>query len=270
MSKPKISIVIPVYNAEKTIGNILEKLINQSYSNIEIIVVDDGSLDGSLGILYDLEGRDPRIIVVSQVNAGASAARNAGIRKSTGDFVTFIDSDDDVSVNIISELAGYATANIDTDFVMCGMIMGGQNISAPDAVVEGEGNIISYTLNSLLTKNLMYGPCCKLFRREIVVNNKLEFPVDVKYGEDTIFVLSYLSKVKKIQITSKLLYTYQITSDGLSATSNSVLEYRKARLRALKAFKKNVPLAPEVRITYYLLRMRWAVAYAKARLGAIL
>lgn len=87
MQNPKISVIIPVYNAEKTIGNILGKLIAQEYRNIEIIAVNDGSGDDSLKILQHFAKKDKRVVVVDQTNAGASIARNVGIHKSTNEYL---------------------------------------------------------------------------------------------------------------------------------------------------------------------------------------
>mgnify|MGYP000568597648 CR=1 FL=1 len=108
VKNPLVSVVLPVYNVEKYLSQCLDSLINQTYRNIEIIAVNDGSKDGSLQILKDYEVRDRRIIVIDQQNGGLSAARNAGYDKSSGEYVFYIDSDDWVSLDFIEALVDTA------------------------------------------------------------------------------------------------------------------------------------------------------------------
>ena len=96
----KISIIIPVYNVEKYLHQCLNSVINQTYKNLEIICINDGSKDNSLIILNEYLQKDNRIVIVNQKNSGVSSARNKGIRLSTGDFISFIDSDDYLDLNV--------------------------------------------------------------------------------------------------------------------------------------------------------------------------
>ena len=91
---PLISVIIPVYNVKGYLERCVESVLTQDYKNIEVIIVDDGSTDGSAEICEALASKDNRIVVIHQINAGISAARNAGIKKSSGDYISFIDSDD--------------------------------------------------------------------------------------------------------------------------------------------------------------------------------
>ncbi len=96
----KISVIIPIYNSEKYLSECLESIINQTFKDIEIICINDGSKDNSLNILNEYLKKDNRIIIVNQKNSGVSSARNKGIRLSTGDFISFIDSDDYLDLNV--------------------------------------------------------------------------------------------------------------------------------------------------------------------------
>lgn len=261
MKNPKISVVIPVYNAENTIGNILEKLIDQEYRNIEIIAVNDGSKDDSWKILKIFSKKDERVIAVDQKNAGASTARNVGINKSTGEFITFVDSDDDISDKLISELAKQIKDN--SDFIMCGMSMNDKEIVAPDVFIENKKLITQYVLKSLLTKNLLYGPCCKLFRRSIIVGNNIQFPAEVKYGEDTVFVLNYLSHANNIINIQQSLYYYNFQSSGLASVNSTNIESRHARNATITKFLLEELSLPSL-IMYILLRIRWALSMLKS------
>ncbi len=263
MIKAKISVIIPVYNAEKTIGNIINKLITQKYKNIEIVAINDGSVDSSLEILRKFAKKDARVVVINQKNAGASAARNAGIKKAAGKFITFIDSDDDISDELIYELARHAKG--DTDFVVCGMNIGNKNIVAPNMYVEGKSLIVNYVLKSLLTKNLLYGPCCKLFRRTSVIDNKVTFPEDVNYGEDTVFVLNYLSHAANLIIIGRSLYGYNFQSSGLAANNVTSLASRRKRAKALRSFAlRKGSLSPQGAFLYLVIRTRWKLSYCKS------
>lgn len=261
MQNHKISVIIPVYNAEKTVGNILEKLISQNYRNIEIIAINDGSKDSSWGILQKFAKKDKRVIVINQENAGVSAARNTGLQKVSGEFITFIDSDDDISSDIISTLAENIIEK--SEFILCGMTFNGIEMTAQGAQVEGVEEVTRYVLISLLTKNLLYGPYCKLFRHDIVADHMIQFPLGVKYGEDTIFVLNYLSKVKNLQVVDEALYVYQMTNTGLAASNSSVRIYRRARSEALGDFAKRSSTFKN-RAIYVLVKLRWCAAYLKA------
>ena len=101
--KEKVSIIIPVYNSERTLERCLDSVINQTYKNIEILIVNDGSKDKSLEIMKEYQKKDNRIMVINQENKGLSGARNAGLDKATGEYVTFIDSDDYIKANLIKD-----------------------------------------------------------------------------------------------------------------------------------------------------------------------
>lgn len=266
MKTPKVSVIIPVYNAEKTIGGILEKLITQAYKNIEVIAVNDGSEDRSLKVIEGFSSKDNRVLVVNQVNAGVSTARNVGISKATGEFITFVDADDDFSVNLIVELV--AASSDDIDFVMCGMSINGKEVVAEDSTIEGYKPIVSYVLGSLLTKNLFYGPYCKLFRRSVVDELCIKFPEKVRYGEDTIFILNYLRNTRKLTILNKSLYLYNFQTTGLAIKNNRNLSFRAARTKAFNEFVLN-RLSAYSAALYVLVRLRWSLALLKSQLQGI-
>ena len=106
MTEPKISIIVPVYNRQYTIEACLQGILSSKYKNIEVIVVNDGSTDKSLDICQQYANSDDRLVVINQPNAGVSAARNAAIEVSTGDWITFVDSDDTVNSLCYSSLYG--------------------------------------------------------------------------------------------------------------------------------------------------------------------
>ena len=99
-----VSIIVPIYNAEKYIFGLIENLMNQTYKNIEIILVNDGSTDNSLNICNELQSKDNRIKVIDKKNGGVSSARNKGIKESKGEYITFIDSDDNIGEDYVRKM----------------------------------------------------------------------------------------------------------------------------------------------------------------------
>ena len=117
-----ISIIMPVYNAEKYLNRSIESIMNQTYNNIEIILVNDGSTDNSLEICTSYQEKDNRIKLINQANKGVSFARNKGIDEATGDYIMFIDSDDYVEKNMIEDMVSKITED-DIDLVISGIKM---------------------------------------------------------------------------------------------------------------------------------------------------
>ncbi len=117
-SNPLVSVIVPVYNTEKYLADCLDSIKNQTYDNLEIICINDGSTDNSATILQSYANTDPRIKIITQKNQGLSAARNAGIKKSTGNFVTFVDSDDQIEPQMISRMINAVNKN-SSDIVAC-------------------------------------------------------------------------------------------------------------------------------------------------------
>lgn len=260
MKNTKVSIIIPVYNAEKTIGNILDKLIVQEYKNIEIIVINDGSEDNSIGIIKHFANLDDRIVVFDQKNMGVSEARNIGIEHASGEYVCFIDSDDDIHLNLLVALTSLAANGI--DFTMCGMSVNGVQVRSKNAYAIGDKAITRYVLMSLLETNLIYGPCCKLFSHRIVKEKNIRFPVGVNYGEDTVFVLNFLAEAASMKVSKETYYNYRISSTGLATMGNSVLNNRKARSEALNNFVKG-KFNPTTYFLFVLVKARWCASYLK-------
>ena len=115
-----ISIIVPVYNAEKTIKKCIDSILAQTYRNFELILINDGSRDSSLNILKEYENTDERIVVISQENSGVSVARNKGIDSARGDYIIFVDSDDYISENALEVLKGEIEKNSKLDMVISG------------------------------------------------------------------------------------------------------------------------------------------------------
>ncbi len=108
-NKPKVSIIVPVYNVENYLDRCLDSLINQSFDDIEIICINDGSTDNSLSILKDYEKKDARVKIINKDNSGVSDCRNNGINVANGEYIVFVDSDDWIDVNMIETMYNMTT-----------------------------------------------------------------------------------------------------------------------------------------------------------------
>lgn len=196
----------------------IESVVNQSYTDWECILVDDGSIDDCGSICDEWCDKDSRIKVVHQKNRGVSAARNHGLQIVKGEFVAFIDSDDWVEEDYLSSLYDGITKD-GADLAICGMVLdytnGAYEVYSPpvDEIFE----LSSENTNKFVDLNekyLLYGPVIKLYKRQIISNNNVLFDSNYSYGEDLLFNYQYLDYVKKISTISNSKYHYRIFSNS--------------------------------------------------------
>lgn len=225
MSNQKVSIIVPIYNAEQYLGNTITSIIRQTYKNIEIILVNDGSKDGSLQICRNYAAIDDRIKIIDMPNGGVSAARNKGIDEATGVFIQFVDSDDYIAENMTERLVE-AQETYQTDLVVCGM----QYVELNDRKIVRQENWMPNYLGRecvlsqkmflkdfsaiLLYTVLLEGPCNKLYKRDYFEKYKLSFPLDIELGEDFLLNLQYFDRMKNIVFISEILYFYLQRHEG--------------------------------------------------------
>ena len=215
-----ISIIIPVYNVAQYIDQCLQSVLDQSYTDWECILVDDGSKDDSGRKCDEWCKLDSRFRVIHQQNQGVSTARNNGINASTGEYIAFIDSDDWVDVDYLSHLI--ESAGNGAEYVVSGhkCIADGELISrfVPNKSGTFElGKTGAEPFTDLYSKNLLNGPYTKLYKRSIIVEYNILFPYDVHYGEDLLFNYEYLKHVKRIASVSTSDYYYrQVFGTSLS------------------------------------------------------
>lgn len=201
MKKGLISIIVPVYKVEEYLDRCVESLVNQTYTNLEIILVDDGSPDNSGKLCDEWALKDKRIKVIHKENSGVSSARNIGIDNAKGEYIGFVDSDDYVSSKMYEFLIN--SYDKDTDYVCCDFTRDG---------TFDENNIIDSNCNIYELIKYIYpwhgGVWTGLYKKEIL--NQLRFDKDYYFGEDLIFLISYLIKCNYIKrINNKLYYYYE-------------------------------------------------------------
>lgn len=211
----KISVVIPAYNASEYIENCINSLLEQSYGKLEIIVVNDGSKDNTLEILNRFAKKDERIIIVDKENGGVSSARNEGLKRATGEYVTFVDADDTCPKDAIKNMI--SLMRDDVDLVVCSH--NEIRISSRSHLHEDK-EITREELNERFREldRVIWWPWGKLFRRSVIENNSLGYDTSLCYGEDHIFNIVFAKHMSgRAVISSKIAYNYHYMRGGLAS-----------------------------------------------------
>ena len=214
----KLSIVIPVYNVEYYIAQCLESILNQSFKDLEIICVNDGSTDNSLSVLQDYKAKDDRIIIIDQKNEGSGVARNAGLSIAKGEYVYFVDGDDWLEDNAL-EKAVLKSDELNTDILIFGGL----------SYYEGKGKNGGYSANKLpkkyldkvfsakeIKKDIFKFPSTawtKLYKRDFLVKNNIKFQ-DIKAGQDQLPFFHSMIKAERIALLPENLYCYRKNRKG--------------------------------------------------------
>ena len=218
-----VSIVVPIYNVEKYLNRCIESIVNQTYTNLEIILVDDGSPDNCPAMCDEWAQKDERIKVIHKENAGLGMARNTGIDHATGKYIFFLDSDDYVDLSLVSKCVENAIEN-NSEVVMYGFSNDdGRHIIPKKISVEQLvfcGDIIKdQLLGDLLTYKLGIGSSCcmKMFDLETIKNNNIRFFSEREIiSEDSFFILELFPKLRRVSIVPECLYFYFNNQSSLS------------------------------------------------------
>lgn len=249
----KISIIVPVFNGQDYLHRCIESLINQTYKNIEIILVDDGSTDNSGKICDNYALSDKRIRVIHKKNSGPAVARNAGIKISKGEFIFFIDADDFIEKDTFSLLiAGYKKYKADIiigDFrkIENGVIEQRHDISFPGSKLLNKQDLVNYSRLYLKKPNkylLFAFSWGRLFKSSIIKENNIFFNEKLHTFEDVAFNFDYLKYAKAVFFVKKTIYNHSVYDNYSSATMTlgdnpkKLFGYRQA-LVSISNFLKN-------------------------------
>ena len=255
----------------------MSRLLGQSYQNLEIIAVNDGSSDNSLSILQkmaaDSATKGARLKVLTQKNAGAAAARNAGLATARGDYVMFVDADDDVATNFVEKMVRAMTH--DTALAVCGIrfnkMQSGETVDAYLASVRKQRNMgqADYVLWLLARDGRMYSSVNKIFRLEIVQKFGLKFEEGRDFAEDTKFVLDYLKyALGEIKFVLEPLYIYNFGTENSTVKRSSTLwanwEKSYDDLRAWVGAVNDGKLGLRTWLRLRLVRLRWRISHYRA------
>ncbi len=263
----KVSIVIPVYNAEKYVKRTLDALLKQTYENIELVIIDDGSSDKSGEIVLKEAEKDNRIKYFKIKNGGPGNARNVGVSKATGEYIGFCDADDIPDEDMFENLVAYLENN-NADMSLCDMFSerDNSNYGLPwedNTLIKGEAvseEIIASMVGNKSDndKSVPLWGCvwrC-LFKKEIIDRFDVKFPTEIHFAEDLIFVLNYLKRATSVAICNKSLYFYACVE---SSIMNSFFSYKKDMFKARKILVAYIIKAIEDLPCYEELRSRLTV-----------
>lgn len=260
-----ISIIIPVYNVAPYLDECIASVVNQTYQDWECVLVDDGSTDGGAEICDNWSKKDDRIIVVHQSNQGVSAARNQGIDKACGEFITFIDSDDYVTPTYLSSMLAAEKA----DLIVSGIVRQFANVQKDEEVyqpIRTEKIILGKTATELFVdlnqKFLLFGPCTKLYKTSIIKENDIVFPTGCSLGEDLEFNCHYIQHVHTISCIAISNYFYRILGEGSLSSifrkDQFDIEYRQWKMQQAIYKDKNMWYLPAKKLLY---RRLWEIVY---------
>lgn len=238
--KPLISVIIPIYNTGDSAVKLLNKLTKQSYENLEIICVDDGSKDGSFDLVAEfirqskLKNKNLNMTILRQKNQGAAGARNLGLKKASGEYVTFIDSDDEVKKTHIEDLFKSLEKDLRNALSVCGYVYRRLRMQTEKNFFTNEiwtglekVNFRAYIVSLLANDGRMYAAINKMFRLSVIKKAKIEFPVGWDFAEDTMFVLRYLKAAEeagfnRIGMVLKANYIYNYGTETSTVASSSM------------------------------------------------
>ena len=247
----KISVIVPVYNVEKYLKRCVDSILAQTYTCFEIILVDDGSGDGSSSICDEYKTIDERVSVLHKKNGGLSSARNAGIELATGKYIYFIDSDDWISPvtfeTLYNNIVRYDADVSDIDSIITSNEKTYQNGPEKIQIFEGENILVDYFLSD------KYSCCRKLYKRDVI--GKIRFP-EGKINEDIATNYQFLSAAKREVKSSLKLYYYFRNPNSITG-----VVFRKRDFDLLDACENLVELSRDNLIIQRLAKIKLAISY---------
>lgn len=239
-----VSVIVPIYNVEEYLEECLESIRNQTYTNIEVILVNDGSTDGSREICESYCEKDIRFRLINQENQGQSVARNRGVKESVGQYIMFVDSDDVVNTDVLKVLLPYMKT--DVDIVECEMTREKEAFflnKIPTIVFEG--NSKEAILNCIAFRAVKFCAFTKLYRREIV--EKIPFLEGYIY-EDVFTGINYLNHIRKIIVVDYIGYYYRVRPNSTMTKSfnEKNLDIFPIGKKLIESFDDNEYLLPYI------------------------
>lgn len=215
----KVSVIIPVYNCEASIRRCLDSVCRQTYKNIEIICINDGSFDDSGRILDEIAFFDNRLKIIHQSNSGAAAARNAGLNIVSGEYILMVDADDYVHPSMIEKMIKIIEQT-KCDLVLSGMLQVGCKKNNIVKLTNLRAGLQKVNPQSFF-RDFSPAPFAKMYRTDVIHQFNIRFPHGIAMGEDAVFVANYMYHSENIFVIKEPLYIHD-TSEAASATSRFV------------------------------------------------
>ena len=255
----KISVIIPVYNSDKYLDKCLNSIINQKFKDYEIIIINDGSTDNSKNIIDEFKQNHKNIVIIDKENEGIGKARNDGIKKATGEYITFVDSDDYIKEDMLKTFYEFAKKN-NLDLVTGTYYKIKNN---KETFFESKKFKIGNVKTSpQILFSVEYGPCAKLYKRQLLINNNIYFEEDKKY-EDMPFVSKCLLKSQLIGQITEPYYCYLIHENSQTTTiDKKIFDIFDILKIIINYYKKEYYLKDEIdyliidNVTTYMLKQR--------------
>ncbi|WP_349763510.1 glycosyltransferase [Fusobacterium sp. SYSU M8D902] len=240
MNNIKVSIIIPVYNTSKFLTKCLDSVLNQSLKEVEIILLNDGSMDKSDEICLEYSKKYKNIKYINKKNTGCSDTRNLGIKMAKGEYIAFLDSDDYVEKSMYEVL--YNQAYLEKlDIMMCGILY--HNLIEKNQYSVSPKRIKKFS-DFFLYDILIASPCNKIFKKELILKNNIYFPVNTHQGEDLVFCFKSLSFTTEVKYINKDYYHYQIHGNNsifdLEKKSGLIISFNEM-FRFLNSFSQKYP-----------------------------
>ena len=239
-----ISVIVPVYNVEEYLEECLESIQYQTYTDIEVILVNDGSTDSSTEICERFCQADSRFRLINQENKGQSAARNRGVKESVGQFIMFVDSDDIINKDVLEVLLPYMKK--DVDIVECGMTRNKEEFFLnKTSTIIFEGDAKEAILNCISFDAVKFCAFTKLYRREIV--EKIPFLEGYIY-EDVFTGINYLKHIRKLVVIDYIGYYYRVRSNSTMTKTfhEKDLDIFKVGSQLIDSFKDDENMLPYI------------------------
>ena len=238
MQRPKISVIVPIYKTERYLQECIDSILSQTYTDFELILVDDGSPDGCGAICDRATAQDKRIRVLHQENQGVTRARANGVSAAQGEFITFVDSDDTLPPYALEKLVQHA--DDDTDIVL-------GKLPGHNCPPVGEVSLKEYRKMCAFMHRIHRGPCAKLFRHSIFDETLFDLPRELRIGEDAVMNIRLAYKVQgRIYSTAQEVYEYRYNENSVFNTYVAEPEM-EALLQTLR-----LASIPSVDMPYYI------------------
>lgn len=211
--KEKITVIVPIYNSQNTLDRCIKSILKQTYENLQIILINDGSTDESKKICEKYAQKDKRILLINQDNMGVSKARNIGLSKALGKYIGFVDSDDYIECDMFEILERLIE---DVDLAICNFKkITNESVKYQEEDYKNEILLKKQLLERIQGQNYFQGFLWnKLYKKEIIEKNNLRFQEDIYICEDLLFNCQYISKIEKGKYTNKVEYNYIYRADS--------------------------------------------------------
>jgi len=255
----KISVILPIYNVEKYICECIDSIVNQTYKNLEIILVDDGSPDSCPQICDEYAKKDNRIKVIHRENGGVSSARNRGIKEATGEYIAFVDPDDWLEVDMYEKLYKYISEN-SCEVVLCQYCKNGNKNLKEQFKFNSEvitqrilsreeiKNVFLKNFIAIDSDEIVMGSICRGVYKSEIIKDKVLFDEEMKIAEDLCFLLNILLNINNLFLTNEILYNYRENSESVLHTYNAntykdgkrKIEFLEESFKKINKYSENI------------------------------